>query len=218
MSALTSKRTYNDLCGIARALDVVGERWALLVVRELLLGPKRFTDLRKGLPHVGPDILAQRLRELEASGVLARRTLGPPAGARVYELTERGAVLEPVILELGRWGTAVPFPGGAELGVDSAVLALKTVFDPEAAGKTSLTLALTLDGQPFRIRLEAGKLEVERGEAPDAGVGLATDPNTLSQILWRGLRIEDAERSGSAVVTGARRNLARALRPFQMSE
>src|ERR1700755_1009188 len=97
-------RTYGDRCGVARALDAIGERWALLVIRELLLGPKRFTDLRAGLPHVGPDVLSQRLRAPEASGLVARRTLAAPAGSRVYELTERGRALEPVILELGRFG------------------------------------------------------------------------------------------------------------------
>src|SRR5215211_5215261 len=105
-------RTYGDRCGVARALDLVGERWALLVVRELLLGPKRFTDLRGGLPNLGPDVLAQRLRELEQAGVLRRRVLPPPAASRVYELTERGRELEPVILGLGRWGSAAPFPPG----------------------------------------------------------------------------------------------------------
>src|SRR6185437_6886764 len=103
-------RTYGDRCGIARALDVVGERWALLVVRELLLGPKRFTDLRAGLPNVGPDMLSARLRDLEAAGVLRHHKLPPPASARVYELTERGRELEPGILALGRWGAAEPFP------------------------------------------------------------------------------------------------------------
>ena len=93
----TTKRTYGDRCGVARALDIVGERWALLVVRELLLGPKRFTDLRAGLPHVGPDVLAQRLRELEQAGIVRRGTLPPPAGSRVYELTERGRELEQVV-------------------------------------------------------------------------------------------------------------------------
>src|SRR3954465_204093 len=98
-------RTYGDRCGIARALDVVGERWALLVVRELLLGPKRFTDLRAGLPNIGPDVLAQRLRDLEGSGLVRRATLPPPAASAVYELTERGADLEEVVLALGRWGS-----------------------------------------------------------------------------------------------------------------
>ena len=109
---MASTRTYGDSCGIARALDVVGERWALLVVRE-----KRFTDLRDGLPHVGPDILSQRLRQLEQAGVLGRRKLAPPAGAQVYELTDRGRELEPIVLGLGRWGSRVPMPpGDPELG------------------------------------------------------------------------------------------------------
>src|SRR5437764_3058381 len=99
---MAKKRSYADSCGIARALDLVGERWALLVVRELLLGPKRFTDLRVGLPHLGPDVLSQRLRELEQAGIVRRRTLAPPAASKVYELTPRGRALEPVILALGR--------------------------------------------------------------------------------------------------------------------
>jgi DNA-binding HxlR family transcriptional regulator len=107
-----SRRTYGDRCGIARALDVVGERWALLVVRELLLGPKRFTDLRAGLPGLSPDVLSQRLRELEQAGLVRRRKLAPPAGSRVYELTERGLAIEPILLELGRWGSQIPLPEG----------------------------------------------------------------------------------------------------------
>src|SRR4051794_8877474 len=107
-----SNRSYADRCGIARALDLIGERWALLVVRELLLGPKRFTDLRSGLPTVGPDVLSQRLRELEAAGIVARTTLAPPGRRRLYELTKRGTQLEPVILALGRFGSVAAFPEG----------------------------------------------------------------------------------------------------------
>src|SRR3954471_2693753 len=119
---MASKRTYGDRCGIARALDIVGERWALLVVRELLLGPKRFTDLRAGLPHLGPDVLAQRLRDLEAAGIVRRGTVGPSPRARIYERTPRGHELEPVVRALGAWGSRARFPeGDAGLGVDSAV-------------------------------------------------------------------------------------------------
>src|SRR3954453_5164333 len=107
---MAGTRTYGDACGVARALDVIGDRWALLVVRELLLGPKRFTDLRAGLPGVGPDVLAQRLRDLEEAGAVERRVLAPPAGSKVYELTDRGRDLEPVILALGRWGSVARFP------------------------------------------------------------------------------------------------------------
>src|SRR5689334_6789397 len=131
---MAGKRSYGDPCGIARALDLVGERWALLVVRELLLGPKRFSDLRAGLPHVSADVLAQRLRELEHSGVVRRLKLPPPAGSRVYELTEWGTELEPVVLSLGRWGSRGPVPvTDLELSPDALMIALKTLFDPHRA-------------------------------------------------------------------------------------
>ena len=92
---MAGKRSYGDACGIARALDVVGERWSLMVVRELLLGPKRFTDIRSGLPHVSPDVLAQRLRDLEQAGIVHHRRLPPPYASQVYELTDSGRALEP---------------------------------------------------------------------------------------------------------------------------
>ena len=147
-------RTYGDRCGVARALDVVGERWALLIVRELLLGPKRFTDLRAGLPNLSPDVLAQRLRELEASEVVRRRTLAPPAGSRVYELADRGRKLEPVVLALGRWGSAAPFPPTEPwIGADSVMIALKTLFDRDAAVGMTASYGLRLGGQSFRARV-----------------------------------------------------------------
>jgi DNA-binding HxlR family transcriptional regulator len=189
---VAGKRTYGDRCGIARALDLVGERWALLIVRDLLLGPKRFTDLRAGLPHVSPDVLSQRLRELEGEEIVRRTKLPPPAGARVYELTERGQALERVVIELGRWGSAAPFPDAdAELGVDSAVIALKTVFDPSAADGLSETYELRLNDQPFRIRVADGRLDAARGSADQPAAVIDTDPATLAQVLWHGGRRSD---------------------------
>src|SRR5215475_467381 len=102
---MASKRTYGDACRFARALDVVGERWALLVVRELLFGPKRFGTLRSGLPGVSPNVLSQRLRELEDAGIVRHDRLPPPANVAVYALTDRGRALEPILVELGRWGS-----------------------------------------------------------------------------------------------------------------
>ena len=204
-------RTYGDTCGIARALDLVGERWALLVVRELVLGPKRFSDLRAGLPNVSPDVLSQRLRELEQAGLLRRGKLPPPAGSRIYELTERGQALEPVILELGRWGAAAPFPpGDAELGVDSMMLALKTVFDPGAAEGLDASYELRLDGQPFRARIAEGRLDVARGTAQGPEVTIETDPGTLSEVLWRG------RPAGDLTIAGSRAAARRFLRLFQL--
>src|SRR3954470_10454631 len=102
MKNMATRRTYGQGCGTAHALDLVGDRWALLVVRELILGPKRFTDLRDGLPGIGPHVLLQRLKELEDSGVLRRRTLPPPAGSTVYERTEWGRELDEVVIRLAR--------------------------------------------------------------------------------------------------------------------
>jgi DNA-binding HxlR family transcriptional regulator len=212
-------RTYGDLCGIARALDVIGERWALLVVRELLLGPKRFTDLRTGLPHIGPDVLSQRLRELERAGVLRRRTLAPPAGSRVYELTERGQELEPVLLALGAWGSAAPVPpGNPQLGVDSAMIALRTVFDAGAAGELDATFELRLGDQVFRARVAGGELDLERGEAPDADATISADPMTLGRVLWQRVGLTEAERAGAMTVKGDRRAARRFLKLFPLPE
>jgi DNA-binding HxlR family transcriptional regulator len=210
-------RTYGDMCGIARALDVIGERWALLVVRELILGPKRFTDLRAGLPNIGPDVLSQRLRELEAAGLLSRRTLAPPAASRVYELTERGRALEPVLLALGEWGAAAPIPPGSpQLGVDSTIIALRTLFDARAAGDLTATYELRLGDQAFRARVGGGELELERGEAPEADATLVCDPWPLGRMLWQGYALEDAESAGDASVKGDRRAVARFLQLFPL--
>src|SRR3954462_10588683 len=181
---MASKRSYGDRCGVARALDFVGERWAIRVVRELLLGPKRFTDLRAGLPNMGPDVLAQRLRDLEHTGVLRRTKLPPPASAQVYELTEWGRELEPVVLGLGAWGSRAPFPpGDARLGVDSAVLALKTLFDPAAAGSIDEEFDLRLEDDRFRPHVADGAFTVSRGAANAPVAIIETDPATLSRVL-----------------------------------
>jgi DNA-binding HxlR family transcriptional regulator len=210
-------RTYGDMCGIARALDVVGERWALLVVRELILGPKRFTDLRAGLRGVGPDVLSQRLRELESAGVLRRRTLAPPAASRVYELTERGRALEPVLLALGEWGSAAPVPpGDPPLGVDSTIIALRTLFDSQAARGLDATYELRLGDQVFRARVAGGELDVERGEAPDADATIESDPWPLGGMLWQGYALEDAEAAGDVSVDGDRRAAKRFLKLFPL--
>jgi DNA-binding HxlR family transcriptional regulator len=216
---MPAKRSYGDRCGIARALDLVGERWALLVVRELLLGPKRFTDLRAGLPNLSPDVLAERLRDLERAGVVARRTLPAPAASQVYELTDWGHELEPVVLGLGRWGSRAPFPPGeARLGVDSAMLALKTLFDPAAAGALEAEYELRLGDQRFRARLAAGRLELVRGTAERPDAVIETDPGTLAAVLWHGRRLADAERAGDLRTEGRRSAARRFLRLFPAPE
>jgi DNA-binding HxlR family transcriptional regulator len=196
-------RTYGDRCGIARALDAVGDRWALLVVRELLLGPKRFTDLRAGLPRVSPDVLAQRLRELERSGVVRRDHLPPPAASQVYELTERGRELKSVILELGRWGSREPSNDGP-LGPDAAVIALMTQFRGGLEG----TFELGLDGHAFTVRAQDGALDAARGPATEPAAVIEGEHGTLASVLWHGA---DPAR---LAIRGDRRAARRFLRAF----
>jgi DNA-binding HxlR family transcriptional regulator len=213
----TTKRTYGDRCGVARALDIVGERWALLVVRELLLGPKRFTDLRAGLPHVGPDVLAQRLRELEQSGIVRRGTLPPPAGSRIYELTVRGRELEPVMLALGRFGSVAPFPPGeAEIGVDALVIALKSLFAPGTGDGRAASYELRLGEQRFVIDVADGRIEIARGGAPAPDAIIESDPGTLASVLWHGRKLDEARRAGDVAIEGDRRSVTRFLALFPL--
>ena len=165
-------RTYDDPCGLARALNLVGERWALLIVRELLLGPKRFTDLRRGLPGASQSVLTQRLGELEHAGVLRRRVLEPPASTAAYELTARGRDLEPALLHLSAWGSRAPMTSGSQLSVDALALAMRTTFDPAAAGDLRLRCELRLDGDRLGVAVADGRLELTRGPVrkPDAVV------------------------------------------------
>jgi DNA-binding HxlR family transcriptional regulator len=216
----TARRTYGDPCGIARALDVIGERWALLVVRELLLGPKRFTDLRAGLPHLSPDVLSQRLRELEQSGVVRRAKLPPPAGSRVYELTEWGRELEPVVLGLGRWASArAPFPPGhGDLGVDSLVLALKTLFDPARAAGLTATCELRVGDQTFDARVHDGRFAIARGPAETPDATITADAGTVQQILWHGRAVREAIRAKALVLAGDRRAAERFLTAFPLPQ
>lgn len=186
---MAGKRSYEDGCAGAHALDLVGERWALLVVRELLLGPKRFTDLRKGLPGISPNVLTQRLTELEAVAVLRRRKLDPPAGAWVYELTDWGRELEPVILQLGKWGARSPaLPREAGLSVDSLVLSFRAMFDPRAAARLTATYELVLNGQHFWARVENGQIALLRGRPParpDATIEASQRAGGAGVRRWR---------------------------------
>ena len=205
---MATKRTYGEACGLAHAGELIGERWALLVVRELVLGPKRFTDLRAGIPRVSPNVLGQRLRELEAAGIVQRRTLPPPAGSKVYELTEWGQSLEPVILSLGAWAARSPsFPAEAGVGPDSIVLGLKALFDPAAAGGVDADAVLTLDGQPYYVKVSGGEIEVSRDPAADPEVAVATDPDTFSALMLGHLSLDDAIGSDGFELDGSRQAL-----------
>ena len=212
---MATMRTYGDGCGIAHALDLIGERWALLVVRELLLGPKRFTDLRDGLPNSSPNVLAQRLRELEQAAIVRRRKLPPPAGSWIYELTEWGRELKPIVLTLGAWAVRSPsFPRDAPVGTDSVILALGTFFDADAAGDLDARYELRLGENTFHVRVADRGIEVDRGAAGNADATLETDPDTLSALIWGDRELADALRAGDIEVDGDRGAVTRFLGLF----
>jgi DNA-binding HxlR family transcriptional regulator len=212
---MATMRTYGDGCGIAHALDLIGERWALLVVRELLLGPKRFKDLRAGLPSASTNVLSQRLRDLEAAAIVRRRTLPPPAGSSVYELTEWGRELKPIVLSLGTWAVRSPsFPEGQPVGTDSVILALGTFFDAEAAGDLDARYELQLGDDTFHVTVAGGEIALDRGPAEDPVAVVETDANAFSAVVWNGRPLADALRAGELAIEGDRRAVERLLRLF----
>jgi DNA-binding HxlR family transcriptional regulator/putative sterol carrier protein len=217
---MARKRSYGEACRFAYALDVIGERWALLVVRELLLGPKRFTDLRTGLPYTSSNILSERLRDLERSGVIQRRKLPPPAASTVYELTEWGRELEPIVTKLGAWGARSPMPPDSqEIGTDSVVLALRSLFDEEAAGDLTATFELRIGEDRFRVEVTGGELELGRGAAEDAAVTIElADAPTFAAILAGQLPLDEALATGAAQIEGPKQTAKRFLRLFPMPE
>ena len=201
------RRSYDQYCTVARALDVVGERWTLLLVRELLTGPKRFKDLLGGLPGIGTNLLTGRLKALEEEGILRRATLPPPAGSKVYELTELGRSLEPVIVELSRWGSRLL---GTPRGEDDlrpawAAVALRSVFDATAAPPGSKeTYEFRIDGEVFHVRVEGGGVEARQGPAADPDLVVAGTTEAFIAVAAGRMGPEEAVRAGSIRVEGSR--------------
>jgi DNA-binding HxlR family transcriptional regulator len=214
---MVGKRRYDEGCAVAHALDLIGERWALLIVRELLLGPKRFTDLRAGMAGASADVLAQRLREMSESGIVRRKKLPPPAASEVYELTAWGADLELVVTHLGRWGSRSPsLDPAADSSVDSLVLSLRALFNPQAAQGFNATIALRINDNAFIVVIADGELKVARGEAEQSTATLDTDRSTLASLLYGGRSLDGAVGAGEAAIGGQSAEIARFLGLFPL--
>jgi DNA-binding HxlR family transcriptional regulator/putative sterol carrier protein len=214
-SVMATRRSYDDGCASAHALDLVGERWALLVARELVLGPKRFTDLRTGLPGISPNVLTQRLEELEEASIVRRRKLAPPAGAWVYELTDWGLELEPVIMDLGRWGARSPLlPQGASMSVDALILSFRTMFAPHLAAGFTATLGFRFGEDLFQAVIADGRMALDRGVARDPDASLVSDPNALAAVVYGGRKLAEALRSGDLRIEGDKSVVKRFLTLF----
>jgi DNA-binding HxlR family transcriptional regulator len=209
-------RSYSQFCGVAHALDLVGERWALLVVRDLILGPKRFTDLRADLPGIGTNVLSTRLRELEHHGVIRRRELPPPAASSVYELSEYGRELEPILRARGKWGARTmgrPLP---ELALRSGWLgvAMRAFAHPEAAAGANATIELRLETAILDVRLDDGRVGVENGPAREADLILEIANEPLLALLSGAVVPEELVATGTLRVEGDESLLDRFLAVF----
>jgi DNA-binding HxlR family transcriptional regulator len=198
------KRSYDQHCTVARALDVVGERWTLLLVRELLTGPKRFKDLLAGLPGIGTNLLAARLKSLAMHGVVRRTTLPPPAGSDVYELTDLGRALEPVVLSLSRWGSRLVQEeprDGDDVRPAWAAMALRSLFEPEA-GCLLERYEFRIDKETFHLRVEGGTVETRQGAADDPDVVVSGGVGTFMALTAGRLTSEEALESGRLRIEG----------------
>jgi len=167
------KRSYNQFCALASALDIIGERWNLLIIRELLTGPRRYTDLIDGLPGISTNLLAERLKELEELGIIRRCMLPPPAGSTVYQLTSLGQALETSMIELGKWGSRFLPASCDEVNLPSVgaiSLAIKAFFHPQTAQGMNETYELHLDQEVLQVNVSDGEISVHQGQYrnPDA--------------------------------------------------
>jgi DNA-binding HxlR family transcriptional regulator/putative sterol carrier protein len=209
-----AKRSYEQWCAVARAMDIVGERWTILIVRDLLVGAKRYTDLLQGLPGIGTNLLAQRLHELEAEGVVERIVLPPPVATTVYRLTPVGEALRPIVHALGRWGfrfLGSPRPGEAFLA-DPFFLSLHASYRPGAVKRG--VWRLNVDGRVFEVRIEDGACTVTQGSLSDPDAVITADAETLFRLRRREITAARAVASGKVTVEGPRQALDRFVAAF----
>lgn len=205
-----SRRRYDDACGTAHGLELIGERWALLVMRELMLGPKRFGQLRADLPGISANVLTQRLEGLEESGLLVRRRLPPPSNAQVYELTEWGYEAEPIVQTLGRWAARSPgHDPTLPISAVSIMLSFRTMIDAKRAGGMDAKIGFSFGSEAYVGHVFDGGIEIERGDPTQGEVIFTTVPPLLAAAAYGKQPFEDLEKTGAFKVEG---DLALAVR------
>lgn len=212
------RRRFEDACAAAHALDLLGERWTLLVVRELMLGPKRFSDLRSGLPGLSANVLTQRLEAMEEAGVAQRRKLPPPASAQVYELTAWGYEAEPILQALGRWAARSPHHDlTLPLGTTSLMLSMRTMFDAGRAAGLALRIGFRIGAESFLGEVKGGSLTLERAPEPLAADAiLAGTPRAIAALLYGGVPLAALEADGTLVAEGDRAAVGRWIQLFPL--
>ena len=212
---IMKKRAYQDGCAVAHALDLIGDRWAMPIMRELMLGPKRFTDLRASLPGISANVLTQRLEELEAASVLIRRRLPPPAASQIYELTDWGRESEILFQVLGRWACRSPtMEPGMPMSSVSVILSMRTMINRSRIGDMNATIGLRFGEEAFRLVLKDGDFSADRGEAAEADVIISGDQNALAAVIYGGMPFQDV--AGALAVEGDRALAERFVRLFPL--
>jgi DNA-binding HxlR family transcriptional regulator len=197
------KRWYDDACGTALALELVGERWSLLIVRELMFGGRRFSDLRSGLPGVSANILARRLGGLERVGIIQRRKLPPPASVQIYELTPWGYEAEIILQELGRWATRSPLHDPAlPLSAASIMMSFRTMYSRERAKGEAATIGFRFGDEAFVVDLGPEGIRTRRGEPAGCALVISATPISLASVVYGGRPVLDAEASGELTPNG----------------
>jgi DNA-binding HxlR family transcriptional regulator len=209
------RRSYNQFCALAFALDAIGDRWTLLIVRELLTGPRRFTDLMEGMPGISTNLLSERLKELEQQGILHRRVLPPPAGSTVYVLTPFGQALETAVLELGKWGSRLLPPSLEGLflpSIGATTLAIKAFFHPDQAQGIHETYELHFGDEVLQVQVNDGTLHIQQGQNLTADVVLHTPIEVFMALFSSQLPPDHAIAAGLIQIEGDPQGLERFLR------
>jgi DNA-binding HxlR family transcriptional regulator len=211
------RRRYDDACGTAHALELVGERWSLLVLRELMLGPKRFGDLRADLQGISANVLTQRLEGLEAAGLVARRRLPPPASVQVYELTEWGYEAEPIIQSMGRWATRSPHHDPSlPLSATSLMLSFRTMFDASRAQGLEAKVGFRIGAESLLVRICGGTIRAERGDADEGDLVITGIPTAIAAAVYGGVPLAALEADGALTLEGDRALAGRFITLFPL--
>ena len=198
------RRLYDDACGMALALELVGERWVPLILRELMFGPRRFGEIKRGLAGISANVLTQRLESLEANGVLIRRKLPPPASVQVYELTEWGYESEAPLAALGRWAVRSPLHDPRlPLSGASLMMSFRTMINSAQAGGIDARIGFRIGPDPFTAHLHDGRLDIVRAEAenPDFSIA-AADASLIAAVVYGGQPLAALEQTGGITVEG----------------
>lgn len=212
-------RWYDDACGTALALELLGERWSPLIVRELMFGGRRFSDLRSGLPGLSANILAQRLERLERVGILQRRRLPPPAPVQIYELTPWGYEAEPILQELGRWATRSPLHDPTlPLSAASIMMSFRTMYSRERGNGEAAAIGFRFAGDAFVVAFGPEGARVARREPEGCALVVSTNPVSLASVVYGGRPVSDAEAGGELTLIGDRELFARFTGWFPLPE